>query len=181
MLDGLHSKERREQIRAASYRAMVSKEECIVVRHKRLDGLTQLLSSRRRILHQRNLSESHDNFGKQGMIQRPTGDRKSGGRGRMPVTDGHYIRPHAVEQQMHGELGGKFSITGKLPAVQIGDDQILGRKHPFIHAGRSGENAAVVQPHGNISFASDDVSALVHPSTGNADFAAVLLFAFGMA
>jgi hypothetical protein len=115
------------------------------------------------------------------MIQRATGDRKSSGRGRMPMTDGHHVRPHAVKQEMHRELGGKFSIAGKLTAVQIGDDQVLGRKHPFIHAGRGGENAAVVQPHGNISFASDDVSALVHPTSGNTDLPAVLLFAFRVA
>src|SRR6267378_8500040 len=50
VLDGLHSKERREEIRAAGYGAMIGKKERIVVRHKRLDGLAQLRSPRRGIL-----------------------------------------------------------------------------------------------------------------------------------
>jgi hypothetical protein len=82
---------------------------------------------------------------------------------------------------MHGEFGRKFSIPGKLPAVQVGDNQILGREHPFIHAGRSGENAAVIQADGNVSFAGNDMPALVHPASGNTNFAAVLLFAFRVA
>src|SRR5712664_893179 len=100
------------------------------------------------------------------MIQRATSDRKSRGRGRMPMTDGHHVRPHAVEQKVHGKFRGKLSVAGKLPAVQIGNDQVLVRKHPFIHARGSGKNTTVVQPHGNSSFAGDDVSALVHPSSG---------------
>ncbi len=99
----------------------------------------------------------------------------------MAMADSHHIRPHAVKQEMHGEFGRKFSITGKLPAVQIGDDQILGRQHPFIHASRGGENAAVIQAHGNVSFAGDNMPALVHPASGDTNFAAVLLFAFRVA
>jgi hypothetical protein len=82
---------------------------------------------------------------------------------------------------MHRQFGGKFAIPGKLPAVEISDNQILWREHPFIHAGRSRENAAVIQPHGNVSFAGDDVSAFVHPASGNADLATVLLFTFCVA
>jgi hypothetical protein len=82
---------------------------------------------------------------------------------------------------MHRHFGGKFAVAGELPPVQIGDHQILRREHPFIHAGRSGENAAVIQPHGNISFAGDDVSALVHPAPGDTDLAAMLLFTFRVA
>src|SRR6266702_4451960 len=170
-----------KQSRAAGYGAMVGKKERVVVRHKRFDSIAQLLSSRRGILHQGNLSKSHDDFGKQGMIQRASRDRKSGGGGRMAVADSHHIRPHTVEEEMHGQFGGKFAVSGELPAEQIGDDQIVGRELSFIHASRSGENTAVSQPNGNVSFASDDVSAFVHPSSSNADLETVLFFALRVA
>jgi hypothetical protein len=82
---------------------------------------------------------------------------------------------------MHRQFGGKFAIAGELPPVQIGDNQILGREHPFIHASRSRENGAVIEPHGNVSLAGDDVSAFVHPASGNTDLAAMLLFTFRVA
>jgi hypothetical protein len=82
---------------------------------------------------------------------------------------------------MHRHFGGKFAIAGELTPVQIGDHQILRREHPFVHARRSGENAAVIQPHRNVSFTGDDVSALVHPASGDTDLAAVLLFTFRVA
>src|SRR5207249_467685 len=47
VLDGLHSKEGSEQIRAARDGAMIGKKARVVVRHKRLDGLAQFLGSRR--------------------------------------------------------------------------------------------------------------------------------------
>ncbi len=97
------------------------------------------------------------------------------------MADGHHIRPHSVKQEMHRQFGGEFAIAGKLPSVQIGNHQIIGSEHPLIHAGRSGENAAVIQPHGNVSFAGDDVSAFVHPASGNTDLATVLIFALRVA
>src|SRR6202171_2817429 len=42
VLDGLHSKERREKIRAAGYGAMIGKKERVVVRHERLARPAQL-------------------------------------------------------------------------------------------------------------------------------------------
>jgi hypothetical protein len=97
------------------------------------------------------------------------------------MADGHHVRPHAVEQEMHRQFRGKFAIAGKLTPVHIGDNQVLRREHALIHAGGSRENAAVIEPHGNVSFTGDDVSALVHPAPGDTDLAAVLLFTFRVA
>jgi len=83
--------------------------------------------------------------------------------------------------QGHPPTATGFAVAGELTPVQIGDHQILGREHPFIHARRSGENAAVIEPHGNVSFAGDNVSALVHPASRDTDLVAVLLFTFRVA
>src|SRR5260370_32439625 len=124
---------------------------------------------------------THYHLGKHGLIQRAPGDCKSGGRGRMSMEDGHHSRANTVEKEMHRQFGGKLAVAGELPAMQIGDDQVSGSEHSFIHAGRSRENTAVIQPHRNVSFAGDDVSALVHPSSGNTNLATVLLFTFRVA
>ena len=97
------------------------------------------------------------------------------------MADSHDIRSHAIKQKMHRQFGRKLAIARQLPAVQISHNQLLGSKHALVHAGGSGKDAAVVQPYGNVPFAGDDVPALVHPASGNADFAAVLLFAFHVA
>src|SRR5277367_5834617 len=60
----------------------------------------------------------------------------------MSVADRVDVRAHGVEQQMHGELGRKFALTGELAAFQIGHHQIPRFKHPLIHAGGGGEDAA---------------------------------------
>jgi hypothetical protein len=95
----------------------------------------------------------------------------------MCVTNGVNIRAHAVKQKVHGQLGRRFTGTRDMPAFQVNDDQVIGGEHPFVHARRSGEYAFLVEPHGKIAFAGDDVSALVHPAPGDADVRAMLLFA----
>ena len=82
---------------------------------------------------------------------------------------------------MHRQFGGDLAIAGELTPMHIGDHQILRREHPLIHAGRSRENAAVIESHRNVSFTGDDMSSLVHPASGNTDLATMLLFTFRVA
>src|SRR5271156_6383543 len=99
----------------------------------------------------------------------------------MSVADRVDVRAHGVEQQMHGELGRKFALTGELAAFQIGHHQIPRFKHPLIHAGGGGEDAALVEADGDVPFTSDDEATVVHPFASRADFTAVLLFGLPMA
>jgi hypothetical protein len=72
-------------------------------------------------------------------------------------------------------------MAGKLAAVEIGNDEILRSKRTFIHAGGSRKDAAIVEAHGDVAFASDDVSAFVHPATGDTNIATVLQLVLGVA
>jgi hypothetical protein len=78
---------------------------------------------------------------------------------------------------MDGQFRGKLAMAGELPAVQVGDDEILRSKRALIHASGSGENAVIIEPHGEVSFAGNDVPALVHPAPHDANLAAVLFLA----
>jgi hypothetical protein len=110
-----------------------------------------------------------------------TGDCESRRRGGVRVANGLDVRTHPVERDVHGNLGREFAFARKLLPFQIGRHQILGGKHAFVHARRRRENAAIVQPHGKVSFAGDDVFTIIHPSPSDTDFAAVLFFALRMA
>src|SRR5712664_2463978 len=99
----------------------------------------------------------------------------------MRMADGIHIRPHAIEQEMHGDFRRKLAVPGKLPPVQIRNNEILGGKRALVHAGGSGENAVTFEPHGEVSFTGDDISAFVHPAACDANIPAMLFFALHVA
>jgi hypothetical protein len=103
-------------------------------------------------------------------------DGKAGGGWRMGVANGVNIRAHAVKQKVHGQFRGGFAVPSEMATLEVNDDQVIGGEHPFVHARRSGEYPFLVEPHGKIALAGNDVFALVHPAPGNADVRAMLLF-----
>src|SRR6266849_6097034 len=181
VLDGFHPEEGSEHVRTTRDRTVIGEKKRNVVRHKGLKGGAELGSSRRGVAHQRNLPKADDHFGEQRLVESTTGDGESGCGWRMRVTNGVYVRPHAVEKEMHGDFGRELTITGKLAAVEISDDEIFGRESAFVHAGRCCEDAALVETNGEIALAGDDESTVVHPAPRDANLAAVLFFAFHMA
>jgi len=181
VLDGLHSKEGGEQIGTAGDGSVVGKQHGVVVRDKGFDSGAQFGRPGSGVLHQRNLAKTYNHFREQCLIQGAPSDGKARGRRGMRVADGVDVRTHAIEQEVDGEFGGKFAMAGELAATEIGDNEILGSKRAFIHTRGSGENGAIVEPHGKVSFASHDVSAFIEPAACKTDIAAMLLLALRVA
>ena len=181
MLDGLHAEKGGEEIRAAGHHAVIGHEDGVVVGNVGLEGGGQLAGAGRAVARQRHLSQSHHHFREQGLIEGAAGGRKTrGGRG-MGVADGLHVGAQAVNEQMHGQLGGNLPRAAQRMSLGIGDDQIVGREHAFVHARGRGQDAPGVEAHGEIAFAGDDEAAVVHPAADGADVVAVLFFGFGLA
>jgi hypothetical protein len=72
-------------------------------------------------------------------------------------------------------------MPGELPPVEIGDNEIFWRKRALVHAGGSRKNAVTFEPHREVSFTGDDISAFVHPTARDANFPAMLFFALRVA
>ncbi len=181
MLDRLHAEKRGQQIRSARYRAMIRQQQSVVVRHEWLQRGAQLGRSRRSILHQRNLAEPDNHFGKQRLIQRASrhGETRCGRW--MRVTNRVHVGPHAIEQKMHCQFGRRFAVPRNLPPFEVDGDQIFGRQHAFVHARRRGQNSDVVQPDGEVALASDVKPAFIHPAPNHAEIGAMLLLGFVLA
>src|ERR1700756_2208988 len=123
------------------------------MRHVRLKDGAELRRPRCSVTDQRNAPESDNDFGKQSLVQPSSSDSESRGSRWMRMANRIHIRPHVVKEKVHGQLGGKFPLTGKLPALKIGYHQIFWREHPLVHARRGGQNALLVQAHRHISLA----------------------------
>ena len=121
---------------------MVGQKQRVIVGHVRFDGGTELGGARCGVAHQRNLAQTDDHFGKKSLIESAVGDSESGGSGRMGMAHGVDVLAEAVDEKMHGHLGGHFAFSSELPAVQVGDHKIFWRKHPFVHASGRSQNAA---------------------------------------
>src|SRR5580693_1361381 len=74
---------------------------------------------------------------------------------------------------MHGEFGRRFVFAAKFAAVKIGDDQILGRHHPFAESARSSEDAQGIEADGDVAVTRGNEPALVEPVSGGANIRAV--------
>jgi hypothetical protein len=97
----------------------------------------------------------------------------------MSVANRVNIRPHAIKQEMHGQLGGRFSVPRDMPPFGIDGDQIVWREHPLVHARGSSEYPLFVETHREIAFACHDVLALIHPPPRDAKVQTVLVLALG--
>ena len=93
----------------------------------------------------------------------------------MRVADGIDVRAAAVNQKMHAEFGAGIAAAAQFLALEIGDDEIVGRHHAFADAGGRSENAARVEAHGDVAVGGGDVTAVVNPAADGADVAAVFV------
>ena len=86
--------------------------------------------------------------------------------------------PAAVNQEMHAELGAGITTAAQLVALEIGDDEIVGRHHAFADAGGRGENATRVEAKRDVAVGGGNVAAVVNPAADGADVAAVFVLGF---
>ena len=70
---------------------------------------------------------------------------KTGGGGRVAVTNGLHVGSQAIEEKMHSGFGRNLAVALKMAAFHIHDHKIGGRHHAFIDTGRSSENAVGVE------------------------------------
>jgi hypothetical protein len=79
---------------------------------------------------------------------------------------------------VHAEFGAGIAAAAEFVALEIGDDEIVGRHHTFADAGGQSENAAGVEAEGDIAVGGGDVAAVVNPAADGADIATVFVFGF---
>jgi hypothetical protein len=180
VLDGLQAEEGGDEIRAASNRAVIGKEERVVVRHIRFKDGAEIGSAGSGVADERNFAEADHDFRKKRLVEPLTSGGESGGRGRMSVANGLNVGAHAIEEEVHSRFGGDLAVTLEVASLHIHDDEILGRHHALVEASGSGEDAVSVEANGNISFAGDDMAAFIHPAADHADVATVLFFRTGL-
>ena len=132
-------------------------------------------------MHQRNLAKTDDHLRKQRLVQGASGNREARGRGRVGMANDIHVGPHAVKKEVHGELGGDLAIPRDLPALKVGHHQVLGRKHPLVHARGGREDAAVAEAHRQVALAGNNETAFVHPAPGNAYLPGMLGIVFCVA
>ena len=176
MLDDFDAVKSDKEIRTAGNHTMIGEEKGIVVRNVGLEDSAEIRSAGRGVSNERNFAEGHNNFGEEGLIESLSSGGESSGGGRMSVTDGVYIRTHLIEEEMHAGFGRNFAITTKVTAFQVHNDEVVRSHHALVEAGGSRKDAIGIEADGEIPFGGDDVAALVHPATYEADITAVLLF-----
>jgi hypothetical protein len=142
----------------------------------RLEGRTEIGSARSGIANQRDFAKAYNDFGKERLIETLPGRGKSRRRGRMSVANGVYVRPHAIEKDVHADFGGNPSLPLQMTTLEVNDDKVGRGHHAFVEAGGSGQNAVRIEADRQISLARDDVTALVEPAADLTDIQPVLLF-----
>ena len=135
-------KKRREQIGAAGYDPVIGQQDRVVILHQRLQRVGKLRRAGRAISRHGNASKRNNEFAQQRLVERKSRGSVSGGNRRMRVANRVNVGPATVNQQMHRQLRGGFTASGKFPALEVGDDQIIGRHQAFADARGRSQNAA---------------------------------------
>ena len=92
------------------------------------------------------------------------------------MADGVDVGAAAVNQKMHAELGAGVAAAAEFVALEVGDDEVVGRHHAFADTGGRGKNAARIEAEGNVAVGGGDVGAVVNPAADGADIATVFVF-----
>ena len=147
---------------AAGDRAVVLKEESIVVRHEGRDRLGELRAGRAAIGHQRDVADGGDELGEDVLRQLAPGGGIGGAEDRVAVRDAVDPRPLLVEFEVHEALGGGPAVAFDDLAVEIDADEDVGRHLALVEVGWRRPDAAVARPRADISLGSRDQSFLRH-------------------
>ena len=94
------------------------------------------------------------------------------------MANGIDVRAAAVNQKVHAELGAGIAAAAQFVALQIGDDEIVGRHHAFADAGGRSENAARVEAKRDVAVGGGDVTTVVNPAADGANVATVFVLGF---
>ena len=97
----------------------------------------------------------------------------------MSVADSVDIGTAAIDEQVHAQFGGGLAASGQALALHVGDHQVVGGHQALAHGRGRGEEARMIQAHGNIAVGGGHEMAGMDPAAGEADVAPV--FVLGLA
>ncbi len=146
--------------------AVVLEEVGVVVVDPLPDGLGDLRAAGRAVFGDGDAAEGDDHFREDAVGQGNAGDGEAGGGGRVGVDHGVDVGPLPVEEDVHADLGGGGLQPADLPALEVGDDEVLGLEEALGHAGGCGEDAVVVEAAGDVAVVGGDVASLVDAAPG---------------